>query len=251
MTIGAPASTVLVSDGGYKTFKLTPTVGSNAVLSVLVDGVSYGSPEIFTVGPVTKSMTIAVAFTNAPNKYLLTANVAGGGYCTVTSTPVGINIVSPANTGNAEFFAGSVAVKASAAAGSLFAGWTPAQCDSITTTTAANDTCNVTISTFARTITATCNPAPSISDFKCDGVYWDDISASIAGGYSNPLTIQATTAPTKSSLPVNVNTTKYVKIEGGYDFITGTRSSTPMSTLAVGSFTITAGTVEMDAITIL
>jgi len=251
MTQGAAASTVLVADGGYKTFKLTPTTPNNAVLSVLVDGVSYGSPEVFTVGPVTKSMTVAVAFHVSSTKYLLTANVTGNGFCTVTSTPAGINIVSPASTGSAEFVAGSVAVKASAAAGSLFAGWTPAQCDSITTTTSANDTCNVTISTFPRTITATCNPAPSISDFKCDGVYWDDIASSIAGGYSNPLTIQATTSPSKSSSPVDVNTTKTVKLEGGWDFITGTRTTpNPMSTLAVGSFTITAGTVELDAITI-
>jgi DNA-binding beta-propeller fold protein YncE len=252
MTLGAAANTVLVADGGYKTFKLTPTGASNSVLSVLVDGVSFGSPETFTVGPVTKNMTVAVAFHNASNKYLLTANVAGDGYCTVTSTPVGINIVSPANTGSAEFVAGSVAVKASAAAGSLFAGWTPAQCDlGLSTTTSANDTCNVSISTFAKTITATCNPAPSISDFKCDGVYWDDIAASIAGGYSNPLTIQATTTPTKSSAPIDVNAPgKTIKFEGGWDFLTGSRNATPMSTLAVGSFTVTAGTVEMDAITI-
>lgn len=250
MTLGAAASTVLVANGGYKTFKLTPTGASNAVLSVLVDGVSYGSPEVFTVGPVTKNMTVAVAFNNASNKYLLTANLVGSGYCTVTSTPIGINIVSPANTGSAEFVAGSVAVKAAAASGSLFAGWTPAQCDSITTTTVANDTCNVNITTFARTITATCNPAPSISDFKADGVYYDDLASAIIGGSSNPLTIQVTTTPTKSSTPVDVNTAKSVKLEGGWDFLTGTRNATPMTTLAIGSFTITAGTVEMDAITI-
>jgi DNA-binding beta-propeller fold protein YncE len=248
-------STVLVANGAYKTFTLTPTTPtSTSVASVTTVGAttgttSYGAASVFTVGPVTEDLTINVAF-DTTTRYELTANVAGGGYCTVTSTPTGISIVEPANLGKASFAPGDVAVVASAAQGSLFAGWTSG-CDSISTTTRTNDTCNVTMSTAPRAITATCNPAPSFSDYRRNGAYFDDLASAYLNGEKTVALIQVTSTPTKSTAAVNLNdtlATQNITLEGGWDFIAGTRSG--HSVLAVGTFTVTTGSVVMDNITI-
>ncbi len=252
LTVGA--TTVLAAEGAYKTFKTTPNGTTHkSVLSVTVsDGVtpvSYGAAEVFTVGPITKNLTIAVAFDTIATKYPLTTNILGGGNCTVSYSGITNPIIlPPATTGAIEYPVGTLAptvqVTVTAVQGSSFDGWSI--CSS-----ASTNTC--TVSTMASpgvTIEAICSVLPPCSDFLRGPISYDGLGDSCnAGGDS---LIKVTAIPSKSTTPVEISGTQSVKIDGGYDLCgTKLKGAGVISTLSIGSLTIsTTGTVEISEIAI-
>jgi len=240
-TIGAPANTVLASTGSTKSFSFSDA--TNCVSDVKVDGVSVGKPTTYTIGPITKNYTLDVSFApcSGSDNYL-TVNIAGTGFCSVSSTPAGIAVVPPATSASAMFASGTVTLIASAPSGSTFAGWSG--CTSVN----GND-CVINL-TSDKTVTATCNLASLMDNEVLRGTTYYDTIAQAIGDTSNSATvIKAVAAPTKAIQPVTCTTAQSVKLEGMYtskQFLTRSTTLTP-----VGSVTISGGcSIEFDGITI-
>ncbi len=100
---------------------------------------------------ITAATTVVANFTQSTNNFTLTVNEAGTGTGTVSSAPAGINCPT---TCSASFASGAVvALTATAAEGSTFAGWSGAGCT-------GTGGCSVTM-TAAQTVTATFNSGNS------------------------------------------------------------------------------------------
>jgi hypothetical protein len=100
---------------------------------------------------ITAATTVVANFAQSANNFTLTVNEAGTGTGTVSSAPAGINCPTACS---ASFASGSVvALTATAAEGSTFAGWSGAGCT-------GTGGCSVTM-TAAQTVTATFNSGNS------------------------------------------------------------------------------------------
>jgi len=100
---------------------------------------------------ITAGTTVVANFAQSTNNFTLSVNEAGTGTGTVTSSPAGINCPT---TCSASFTSGQVALTATAASGSTFAGWSGvAGCP-------GTGTCTVTVSA-AVTVTARFNSGNS------------------------------------------------------------------------------------------
>ncbi|GAB4301427.1 MAG: hypothetical protein Fur0034_15190 [Desulfuromonadia bacterium] len=241
-TVGAPANTVLAAAGSTKSFTFSDA--SNCVTDVKVDGVSIGAPSTYTIGPITKNYTLNVTFGPCTgNESYLTANIAGTGFCSVTSVPGGVTIVPPATTATAAYNSGTtVTLTASSPTGSTFAGWS-----GCTSVNGSNCVVNLTSDT---TVTATCDLASLIDNEVLRGTtYYDTIAQAIADSTNSAAVIKAIAAPTKAIQPVTCSSTQSVKLEGMYtskQFLSRSTTLTP-----VGSVTISGGcSIEFDGITI-
>ena len=101
---------------------------------------------------VTSNIGCTATFNLAPLTYTLTLARAGTGSGTITSSPTGINCGS---TCSATFNSGAaVTLTATAASGSVFAGWSGNGCSSGSVTLVANTTCTATfnLQTFSLTV---------------------------------------------------------------------------------------------------
>ena len=248
-TIGAPANTVLAASGSYKTFKITPGASQYIQSVTVTDGttpVSYGTVDTFTYGPITKNVTVQVAF-DGVLKRALTTNISGGGNCTVyyggITPPV---IIPPATTGAADYAAGAIVpITVVADADSTFDSWTGCASPS-------GNVCTVTMPASATSVTANCSikPYQAASDFMRGTAPYDSLQAAYdANGDS---TIVANTTVTKSTAPVTLAGSQSVKIDGGYDcYGSKNKVAGVISTLPIGSLTIsTTGTIEISEIAI-
>ena len=115
----SPSGGINVNHGAAQTFIITPNTGYR-IASVLVDGVSQGTPGSYSFSNVTAAHTIQATFAAIP--YTLTVSKNGTGSGTVTAT--GINCGTDCSEA---FIAGtSVSLTAAAAVSSTFTGWTGA-----------------------------------------------------------------------------------------------------------------------------
>lgn len=241
-TEGAPNNTVLANEGAVKNFKfLGNTPGTDCVTDVKLDSVSIGKPTERSIGPISKNYTLDVTFGTCSG-YTLKAILTGSGNCSVTSNPAGINILSPATEGSANFTPGDIVLTASAAEGSRFLSWTG--CDSVNGTEC---TVNLTGNKIAY---AACDLASlSSNDVKRGSKYYDTIGQAVSDTTNSTTLIQAIGVPTKTVAPVTCSTTQSVKLEGKYNdasFAGRGATLTP-----VGTVTISGGcTIEFDGIAI-
>ncbi len=127
--------TTTITQGNSQGFTITANAGY-AISSVIVDGVSVGTPSSYTFSNVTATHTIAATFVVAP-AYSISISSSGTGSGTVTSSSGGINCGS---TCYATYASGtSVTLTATATAGSTFTNWSGA-------CSGTSATCTVTVS---------------------------------------------------------------------------------------------------------
>ena len=160
----SPTGGINVNHGAAQTFIITPTTGYR-IASVLVDGVSQGTPGSYSFSNVTAAHTIQATFAAIP--YTLTVSKSGTGSGTVTAT--GINCGTDCS--EAYITGTSVSLTAAAAVSSTFTGWTGA-CSgttnpcTVTMNAAAAVTAAFAIKTY--TITASAGSGGSISPYRRD-----------------------------------------------------------------------------------
>lgn len=135
---------------------LTPTPASGSVFAGW-GGACSGTGSCTLTMDAAKSVS-ATFNTAPPNTFTLTVNKAGTGSGTVSSNPAGINCGS---TCSASFNSGtSVTLTATAAAGSIFAGWSGSGCS-------GTGNCTLTLSA-AQSVTATFNAASSFGTLNLE-----------------------------------------------------------------------------------
>ena len=115
----SPTGGINVNHGASQTFTITPSTGYT-IASVLVDGVSQGTPNSYTFSNVTAAHTIQATFAAIP--YTLSVSKSGTGTGTVTATGISCGTdCSKAYTAGT-----SVSLTAATAVSSTFTGWTGA-----------------------------------------------------------------------------------------------------------------------------
>ncbi len=82
----SPSGGINVNHGASQTFTITPNTGYQ-IASVLVDGVSQGTPGSYSFSNVTAAHTIQATFTATPS-YTLSVSKSGTGTGTVTGTGI-------------------------------------------------------------------------------------------------------------------------------------------------------------------
>ena len=199
------------------------------IVSVSGCGGTWTGRNPYITGPITGPCTISATFT--PLKSALTVTLAGAGYGSVESTPVGI--LCPGGNCTASFdYSTSVSLKQSAVPGSLFAGWSNA-CSGL-------GPCSVTMDT-ARAVTATFELGPNVLISGTTQTFGRIQDAYAIAGDGALLKSQGITFREN----LNLGSAKSVTIRGGYDSTFTTRSG--MSTV-MGTLTVARGSVVIDGI---
>ena len=157
---------------------------------------------------MTQARTVTATFNTANTSQTLTVNKAGTGTGAVTSSPAGINCGAGCGTQSASFANGTnVALTATAASGSTFAGWSGA--------CTGTGGCTVSM-TQPRTVTATFTTGPTGNG----GV---TVAATTGGSppwyFENRVSLSNTAAVTAMTITVVVQRTPGVSFNGMYNTV--------------------------------
>jgi hypothetical protein len=218
--------TITIATGGAVTGTCTWSAAGSCTIpaGVLISITSNG---VVTIGP----------------SLLLTANAAGNGSGTVSSSSGGISYTYPAlNTGSANIFEGTAVTLTAAAATGSTVGWT-GDCSSTSGNATSSATCIIDTMNAPKTGTATFTKLP----VRIEGTasYYTAIQLAYNAATTDQTVQMHAVTFTEDLLLANPAA---VKLKGGYDT---NFTSNPDFTTVHGTMTITGGAVTLENVIVL